>query len=84
MKTSSDEDKKMWGDVLVMDLMSTKESAVDDETGEEVLKNVKVRKVLKHFGKLKSELLDVNLNVLNLRTKTYHSGVLIRYEIIIE
>ena len=37
MKTSSDEDKKMWGDVLVMDLMSSKESAVDDETGEEVL-----------------------------------------------
>ena len=30
MKTSSNEDK-MWGDVLVMDLMTSEESAVDDE-----------------------------------------------------
>ena len=31
------------------------------------------QRVLKYFDKLKRELLDVNLNVHNLKTKTYHT-----------
>ena len=58
MKTSSDEDKKMWEDVLVMDLMSSEESAVDDETGEDVLIIHPLPWQSNHYNKFIDELTE--------------------------